>query len=247
MTGIQDINTRKKGMVFTKVKIQKAICISASNIVKNNRQSTSYYISEMVAGVLSEKNISCEILDLRKYRLTACTGCAGCGRDRRCGQDEDFNQIYEKVAGADYLFWISPHCAPIPAKLSILLEKMQKIISLHFRRECTRKTELYGILAGIISYKEEESMTSLNQPGGVLREELLEYKAMVNDVIANALDIVQIRTIPYNSKWDTGIALQVGGGFSTEEEKRGQKMPATEIRKYVELIVQTSKSLYAIC
>lgn len=35
------------------------------------------------------------------------------------------------------------------------------------------------------------------------------YKAMVNDTIANALDTIQCRIIPYNSEWDTGISLPV--------------------------------------
>lgn len=32
---------------------------------------------------------------------------------------------------------------------------------------------------------------------------------MVNDTIANALDTIQCRIIPYNSEWDTGISLPV--------------------------------------
>ena len=30
------------------------------------------------------------------------------------------------------------------------------------------------------------------------------YKAMVNDTIANALDTVQMKVVPFNSKWDDG-------------------------------------------
>ena len=32
---------------------------------------------------------------------------------------------------------------------------------------------------------------------------LKSYKAMVNDTIANALNTIQCKTIPYNSDWNT--------------------------------------------
>ena len=35
------------------------------------------------------------------------------------------------------------------------------------------------------------------------------YKAMVNDTIANALDTIQCKLIPYNDEWNTGISIPV--------------------------------------
>lgn len=32
---------------------------------------------------------------------------------------------------------------------------------------------------------------------------------MVNDTIANALDTIQCKVVPYNSDWETGISLPV--------------------------------------
>lgn len=233
-------------MVFTKVKDQKAICISASNIVKNQKQSTSYYISEIIMEVLSEKNISCEILDLREFCLTPCTGCDQCLMDRRCGQDAWFNRIYEKVSGTDYLFFISPHCAPIPAKLSMLLEKMENMVSVHLLKGHTRQPKADSLLAGIISYGEVGGEVSKDQTSTVLQEKLLRYKTMVNDIIAGALNRINLRTVPYNSKWNTGIVLPIGNDFQRRESIYDQKQLEREIRQYVEVIVQTSKSLYAI-
>ena len=244
MTEISD--TRKKGVVFTKMKDQKAICISASNIVKNQKQSTSYYISEIIVEVLSENNISCEILDLREFCLTPCAGCDQCLMDRKCGQDAWFNRIYEKVSGADYLFFISPHCAPIPAKLSMLLEKMENMVSAHWLKGHTRKPKAEDMLAGIISYGEVGDEVSKDQTSAVLQEKLLSYKTMVNDIIADALNRMNLRTVPYNSKWNTGIVLPIGNDFQRRERIYDQKLPEKEIRQYVDVIVQTSKSLYAI-
>lgn len=244
MTEILD--TRKKGMVFTKVKGQKAICISASNIVKNQKQSTSYYISEIIMEVLLEKNISCEILDLREFCLLPCTGCDQCCMDKRCGQDAEFNRIYRNLFGADYLFFISPRCAPIPARLSMFLEKMENMVSVHCQKGNTRQPKAEDILAGIISYGDVGCEALKKQTSAVLQEKLLNYKTMVNDIIADALNRMNLRTVPYNSKWNTGIALPIGNDFQRRERTYDQKLLEKEIRQYVEVIVQTSKSLYAI-
>ena len=245
LTGILD--TKKKGMDFTKVKVQKAICISASNIIKNQKQSTSYNISMIIGEALSKKNISCEIIDLREFALMPCNGCGECCKCRTCGQDTEFNRIYEKAAGADYLFFASPCCAPIPAKLCMLLEKMEKMSSLYKRMEADGLPKCSGTLAGIISYGEVEREASKDQISTVLQEKLLRYKAMVNDIIADALCRMNMRTVPYNSKWNTGIALPVGEDRNRKEQSYDPRLIEQEIRQYVEVIVQTSKSLHAIC
>ncbi len=92
---------------------------------------------------------------------------------------------------------MSPHYAPIPAKLSMLLEKMEQITFLHWWKDNTYKSELYGLYTGIISH------------GGGAQWALKSYKAMVNDTIANALDTIQCKIIPYNKEWNTGISLPV--------------------------------------
>ena len=73
---------------------------------------------------------------------------------------------------------------------------------------------------------------------------------MVNETISNALGTVEMRTVPFNSEWNTGISLPVERvvdkkGVFPVQEYEWKKMEE-EIRKYVEIIVQTSKSLYAI-
>lgn len=245
LTGISDI--KKKGMDFTKVKVQKAICISASNIVKYQKQSTSYHISTIIGEALSKKNISCEIIDLREFTLMPCNGCDECCKYIRCGQDAEFNRIYEKAAGADYLFFVSPCCAPIPAKLSMLLEKIEKMSSLPRKKELDGGLRFGGILAGIISYGEVERKTPKDRIPVALQEKLLRYKVMVNDIIAEAIGRINMRTVPYNSKWNTGIALPVGEDRNGKEQSYDPKLLEQEIRQYVEVIVQTSKSLHAIC
>lgn len=207
----------------------KAICISASNIRNSYNESISYKFCKEVEKVLKGEGISCEILDLRNYDLEPCIGCGKCFDSKRCCRDEDFNVIYNKIAGVDCIFFISPHYAPIPAKLSMLLEKMEEITFLHWWKDNTYQSELYQLPAGIISH------------GGGSDWALLSYKAMVNDTIANALDTIQCKLVPYNDEWDTGISLPV---CKVEEEKGIFPIQKYEwntieekIREYVEIIV----------
>ena len=90
---------------------------------------------------------------------------------------------------------VSPHYAPIPAKLAALLEKMEQITFLHWGRDNTYRSEVYGKPAGIISH------------GGGAAWALPCYKQMVNDTIANALETIQLKTVPLNSEWNTGISI----------------------------------------
>ena len=73
---------------------------------------------------------------------------------------------------------------------------------------------------------------------------------MVNDAIANALDTIQMKVVPYSSKWDTGISLPVwhvreGEGIFPMQEYDWESMEE-KLHNYVEVIVQTARSLYAI-
>ena len=79
----------------------------------------------------------------------------------------------------------------------MLLEKMEEITFLHWWKDELYKSEVNGIPAGIISH------------GGASDWALKSYKAMVNDTIANALDTIQCKVVPYNSDWETGISLPV--------------------------------------
>lgn len=175
----------------------KILCISATNILHSKKNSVSQIICDKIAEILKEKDVACEIVDLRKYSLYPCIGCGKCYEGKRCCNDFGFNEIYDKVIKSDGIFFVSPHYAPIPAKLSMLLEKMEEITFLHWWKDDTYRSEVYGLPVGIISH------------GGASDWALKSYKAMVNDTIANALDTIQCRIIPYNAEWDTGISLPV--------------------------------------
>ncbi len=203
---------------------RRAICISAAGRMACEELEISQWICEVISDALAEDGISCKTLELKKFELSPCLGCGRCSDIRRCGRDKDFNRIYEEILGAEYLFFVSPRYAPIPAKLCMLMEKMQQATFLHLQRDKAYQSELHGKLAGIISFGEGGSSGERN------------HKLMVNDTIARTLLDIQVKVVPYNSKWDTGIF------FQKFDWKKGEEA----LQKYVEVTVQTSKSLYAI-
>ena len=208
----------------------KALCISASNILHSKENSISQILCSKITEILSEQEIMCEIVDLRDYCLYPCIGCGKCFENKRCSNDPDFNTIYEKVIESDVIFFVSPHYAPIPAKLSMILEKMEEITFLHWWKDNEYKSEVYGIPAGIISH------------GGASDWALKSYKAMVNDTIANALDTIQCKTVPYNSEWNTGISLPVQSVSEEENifpvQKYDWDLLTQKLRDYIELVLK---------
>lgn len=224
------------------MKEKKALCICASGMRNDNEEGVSRRISKILEETLVRKRILAEIVELQKASLIPCSGCGRCADGRLCREDADFNRIYQKIIEADYLFLVSPHHAPVPSRLCMLLEKMERFALLCRQKEPSGEPELWGKLAGIISHA-----------GGGERE-LMICKAMVNDTIADALDAVGVKVVPFNSRWNTGISfaapekkeegIKGEGIFSAPEYDWRQIEEKTGM--YVEIVVQTSRTLYAI-
>lgn len=213
----------------------RILCISASNInSKSFDESTSYKICKSISSCLiNQKDIKTEIIDLRAYNLSPCTGCGKCYATHRCCHDKEFDAIYNKIIDSNVIFIVSPHYAPIPAKLSMLLEKMEQITFLHWGKDNSYQSEVYNLPTGIISH------------GGGADWALQEYKRMVNDTIANALVTIQMKVIPYSDDWNTGIALPVKNAkFIVEDIFPKQEYNWDEINEkiaeYVDLVINSS-------
>lgn len=207
----------------------KILCLSASNMVnKQGAESTSYRVCGIVLQEMSRriKLVEQGIIELKKYTIAPCIGCGECYHTRRCIANDDFNDVYEQLITSDIIVIVSPHYAPIPAKLAALLEKMEQITFLHWAKDNSYQSEVDGILAGIISH------------GGGGLGALPCYKAMVNDTIANALDTIQLKLIPFNKEWNTGIALPVEKSVNTDVSK-------FPVQEYNWEILQNSIAQYA--
>jgi len=178
----------------------KVTCISASNMTdKGIKNGTSYEICRIILNEINKSihNVCGNIIELKNLTIQPCIGCGKCYHSHRCVITDDFNNIYIEVINTDIIFIVSPHYAPIPSKLSALLEKMEQITFLHWGKDNTYQSEVYKKKTGVISH------------GGGGTWALDSYKKMVNDTIANALDTIQMKLIPFNDQWNTGISLPV--------------------------------------
>jgi len=213
----------------------KFLYISASNMVSvKSEESTSYKICEIAKNAAQDKGVGAKhsILELKNHYLMPCNGCGKCWNSHRCVLNDDFNNIYTQVIDCDLLLIVSPHYAPIPAKLAALLEKMEQITFLHWGGDNSYKSEVYGKSTGVISH------------GGGSDWALKSYKLMVNDTIANALDTIQLKLIPFNDEWNTGISLPVrkvsfsGTSIFPTQEYDWEKLTEL-ISYYMDVIIQT--------
>lgn len=213
----------------------KIVCICASNILHSGEQSVSKQICHRISNFLEKQGECCDIIDLRKYELSPCIGCGKCFDTKRCCRDRAFNSVYEKLVKADAILFVSAHYAPIPAKLCMVLEKMEEIAFLHWWKDSAYCAEMAGRPVGIISH------------GGGSDWAIKSYSAMVNDTIANALDTIQCRVVPHDSDWPTGISIPVSrvkegkGIFPIQEYDWANITPMLE--KYIGAVLRESKKV----
>jgi multimeric flavodoxin WrbA len=180
----------------------KVICISASNMKKAGDQSTSLLACQMIEKIIKNRlkrnAVQVEIIKLVDAELKPCTGCGDCCETNKCSGDDSFNQIYSKIVESDAVFIVSPHYAPIPAKLSILLEKMEQPVFLHWFHDNSYRPKIYKKPVGIIAH------------GGGSEEWMLQsYKEMVLDTIANALQTAMMDVVGLDEKWPNGVVFPV--------------------------------------
>jgi multimeric flavodoxin WrbA len=128
--------------------------ISCSNVSSSGKGSISLRTAEQLKDRIKklQDESSVHLVDLRDYRLTPCSMCEGCAETQRCVEDGDFNELFEVVSKADELMLVCPHYAPIPSKLSIILEKIGEISYLQFCAGKDRRHPTRGKKAGIIAH-----------------------------------------------------------------------------------------------
>ncbi len=180
----------------------KITCISASNIRYAGDNSTSLkacrIIEKIVEAEPGNKPVRTDIIRIADVSLVPCTGCGNCYNSGRCIAEDGFNQIYSRIADSDAVFIVSPHYAPIPAKLAALLEKMEQITFLRWFYDNGYRPEVYGIPVGIIAHG-----------GGKDEFVLRSYKHMVLDTIANALGTIMMEVVGLDDEWPTGVVFPV--------------------------------------
>jgi len=177
------------------------VCISASNMRHAGDESTSLkvcqLIQEMVVKITSNK-AEIEIIPLVDYELKPCVGCGECFNKDECINDDDFNRIYNLLRKIDTLFIVSAHYAPIPSKLSMLLEKIEQLAFLKRFNDEAYRSPLFGKPVGIIGH------------GGGTEDLHKYYQAPVIDSIWNALSYpIEMNIIGVDNEQPRGVTFPV--------------------------------------
>jgi NAD(P)H-dependent FMN reductase len=177
----------------------KVVCLSASNIKPARQHSASTHTCELIRNLLVEiqPSIEVEIVPLIDYAMKPCRMCGECLPTLRCSQDEDFNQVHDRLQSAEAVFLVCPHYAPIPSKVMILLEKLEEMAYLKYCQDNTSVTPLHGKPIGIIAH------------GGQTEEALPYYKNALLDPLANAFASVQMRVIGAGEQWPNGVTFGI--------------------------------------
>lgn len=211
---------------------KKAVCLSAANRINGKEYQDCGQICRLVAGAFAARKIPCGILELGEVPLFPCRGCDRCLKEGKCVWDRDFNRIYEEIKQADYLFFLAPFCAPVPSRLSILFEKMKLDPTRNSFRESGAASPLAGKFAGVVTYED----------AGGRRKEKREHRVAANDILADALEELKVKIVPFNSKWSTGILIS----DNVLAQKEGEYSAEEAIRTYVEIMIQTSRIAHVI-
>lgn len=177
------------------------VCVSSSNIKHAGRESTSLKVCELIKDMVLGKalgHVQVDIIPLAEYELKSCIGCGKCHVRDECPYDMDFTRIYDILCKADALFIISAHYAPIPSKLTILLEKIEQLAFLKRFHNENYRAPLYGKPVGIIGH------------GGGTEEIHKHYQELVINSIWNALSYpVEMNVIGIDDKQPRGVTFPV--------------------------------------
>lgn len=175
------------------------VCVSASNIRHARNYSTSLKICHLIRQLATEQLVSSptvDIIALVDYELRPRIGCGACLRQGACTADPVFNELYTRLTHADGVFVVSAHYAPIPAKLCMLLEKIEQLAFLPRFHDEMHRSPLYQRPVGIIGH------------GGGTEDIIESYRGPVLDTIANALSWpVEMNIIKIGQ--DNGVAVPV--------------------------------------
>ncbi|WP_216457666.1 flavodoxin family protein [Clostridium simiarum] len=185
------------------------VCMSASNIKHSKNNGTSIKACKLVKKIINKRganSIDVEIISLVDYDLKPCIGCGECFYSDNCVYDNDFNHIYSTIVKADALFIVSAHYAPIPAKLSIFLEKVEQLAFLKRFNDENYRSPLFDKPVGLICH------------GGGTEELIKYYKSLVLDPIYNALSYpVEMKIIGVSKEQHNGVAFPVKSIKKIEE------------------------------
>ncbi len=177
----------------------KITCISASNVEGAREHSASTRACELIRELVLESDAAAqvEILPLIDFEMKSCRMCGECLTGGKCTRDGAFNQVYAQLVGADALFVVCPHYAPLPSKMMILLEKLEEMAYLNWCQNEAYRSPLYKKPVGLVAH------------GGQTAEALPYYKTALLDPLAMAFASVQMRVVGVDEPWPNGVVFGI--------------------------------------
>jgi len=106
------------------------LAISASNTIDKGKESASTKVCYLIGDILKANGVdphSFKVLPLIDHDLRPCRLCGSCASQAKCIHDSAFDSIYAEIVEADAIFLVVPHYSTIPAKLTIIFEKLNEL------------------------------------------------------------------------------------------------------------------------
>ncbi|MFQ5979159.1 MAG: flavodoxin family protein [Candidatus Heimdallarchaeota archaeon] len=186
----------------------RTLCISASNVQHKKKSSTSTETCSLVEKIITEDSsqaIEQETIALLDYTLAPCIFCGKCSTSSKCTYDDAFNSIYSKILKSDVIFVVVPHYAIIPAKLTIIMEKLNQILYTAWIRDPNSKFELAGKRVGIIGH------------GGGDERSFQHYENCILKPLNYLFASLQFKVVGIDDQQPKGIVFGVTGMEETNE------------------------------
>lgn len=215
----------------------KFVCISASNVSKLKHEGASTRAGRIIGELMRQQkpDASFELISLVDSRLEPCIMCAECFRTNRCAHDPAFNELFDRMVEADGLFIVVPHYALIPAKLTIVLEKVQEFAFLHGYNKLPGEFALASKPVGLVVH------------GGMIESEEVSkyYQRALLEPVSHALKGIGMEVVSLDKGMPEGVVF----GIKRMIEPQGICLPEfehdwSEITGHLSLL--TSRMLEAI-
>lgn len=190
----------------------KILCISTSNVRSHREVSTSTRVCELAKEriLLTEPAAEVRLLSLLDYDLKPCEMCGDCFESGQCPHDHAFNQIYDEICWADGIVTVIPHYALAPAKLVILLEKLQERVFYHIITDTIAQIPFLHRKVALIGH------------GGAESDFEVRYRRNLLDPIHDAFAGIGMKAVDAGEASPHGVVFGVKG--SRKEE--GTVLPA---------------------
>lgn len=102
------------------------------------KSDTMCLTNAFIKGITDSGDHQIEIIDVITKQIKPCTGCFGCWKiqNGRCVQQDDQNEILEKLVAADVIIFSFPlYCYGIPSHLKAVIDRTIPLAKMSMREE----------------------------------------------------------------------------------------------------------------